>query len=229
MLVDPDAVTRWAADSLLTGSVQGTLVVALMWLASRRLAKVPASVQAALWWLAALKLLLTGDRVRLPAMPHRVAVASPAPRVRRVTPREAVASALRPASQSAVQDPSDTDAIRQVGDAASIEQQVIEQRRPMLEELRKELLTEEAVRKSLLEEHPDIQALRAQLEAVQRSLNERIREAGAGATAERQDRELQVVREQLEQLARQQRALIRQQQERLAAAQRQLSAAARAQ
>jgi signal peptidase I len=180
----------------------------------------------------------SGDRVRVPAVPQRVAVASPAPRVGRVTPPEAVASALPATLQSAVPEPSDRDAIRQVGDAASVEQQAIEERRQALEELRKKLVAEEeAMRKSLLDERPDIQALRAQLEAVQRSLNERTREAVARAMTERQDRELRLraLHEQLEHLAREQRTLIRQQQgrtleqERLAAAQRQLSAAAHAQ
>jgi bla regulator protein BlaR1 len=77
MAIDADAVTRWAADSLLTASLQGTIVVALIWLASRSLAKVPASVQAAIWWLASLKLLVT--LVPVPEVPIPLLPAEPRP------------------------------------------------------------------------------------------------------------------------------------------------------
>jgi hypothetical protein len=60
------------AERLLTGSVQGAVVIALVWLACRRLTWMPASVQATLWWLAALKMvvaLLPLPAVSLPLLP----------------------------------------------------------------------------------------------------------------------------------------------------------------
>jgi beta-lactamase regulating signal transducer with metallopeptidase domain len=57
--LDVDAATRWTAERLLAGSLQGAVAIGLVWLACRRLPRIPASVQAALWWLAAMKLVLT--------------------------------------------------------------------------------------------------------------------------------------------------------------------------
>ena len=67
MPIDANAVTQWAADRLLTGSVEGAIVITLVWVATRRIPKMPASLQATLWWLAALKLVLT--LLPLPAVP----------------------------------------------------------------------------------------------------------------------------------------------------------------
>jgi hypothetical protein len=43
-----DAVTGWIGGGLLAGSVQGAVVIALIWLASRAIPRVPAAVQAGL-------------------------------------------------------------------------------------------------------------------------------------------------------------------------------------
>jgi signal peptidase I len=59
MPLDIQAIAGWAADALLSGSLQGGIVIALVWLVIRRVPRVPPGIQAALWWLAALKLLLT--------------------------------------------------------------------------------------------------------------------------------------------------------------------------
>ena len=61
----PD-VESWIAERLLTGSIQGAVVIAAVWLVCRRFRAIPAPVQAALWWLASLKLLLVF--VPLPAI-----------------------------------------------------------------------------------------------------------------------------------------------------------------
>lgn len=58
MAFSADAAVRWLADGLLTGSVQGAVVIAIVWLACRVFTRIPAAVQATLWWLAALKLVL---------------------------------------------------------------------------------------------------------------------------------------------------------------------------
>jgi beta-lactamase regulating signal transducer with metallopeptidase domain/cell division septum initiation protein DivIVA len=56
MLTDLDAVMRWITSSLFTGSVQGAVVIAAIWIVIRRFAGTPPWLQAAIWWLAALKL-----------------------------------------------------------------------------------------------------------------------------------------------------------------------------
>jgi beta-lactamase regulating signal transducer with metallopeptidase domain len=48
----------WVGERLLTGSVQGAAVVALVWLVCRNIGAIPASARACLWWLASLKLAL---------------------------------------------------------------------------------------------------------------------------------------------------------------------------
>lgn len=58
MAVDVDVLTRWTANALLSGSVHGAVLVALIWCACRHVPRVPASVQAWLWWAVALKLVL---------------------------------------------------------------------------------------------------------------------------------------------------------------------------
>jgi len=53
-----DAVALWLGERLLIGSLQGAVVIALVWLVCRLVPRMPAAAQAALWWLAALKLVL---------------------------------------------------------------------------------------------------------------------------------------------------------------------------
>ena len=48
----------WVGERLLSGSVQGAFVVALVWLVCRSIPAIPASARACLWWLASLKLAL---------------------------------------------------------------------------------------------------------------------------------------------------------------------------
>ena len=62
-----DAVALWLGERLLIGSLQGAVVIALVWLVCRLVPHIPAAVQAALWWLAALKLVLVFTPV--PALP----------------------------------------------------------------------------------------------------------------------------------------------------------------
>lgn len=62
-----DAVALWLGERLLIGSLQGALVIALVWLICRLVPRIPAAAQAALWWLAALKLVLMVTPV--PALP----------------------------------------------------------------------------------------------------------------------------------------------------------------
>ncbi len=57
----------WAAERLLTGSVQGAIIIGFVALVCWRIAAVPATVRAALWWLASLKLLMAF--LPLPVMP----------------------------------------------------------------------------------------------------------------------------------------------------------------
>jgi len=66
----------WVGERLLTGSVQGTFVVALVWLVCRNIAAIPASARAFLWWLASLKLALA--LVPLPSLPVPLLPAGPA-------------------------------------------------------------------------------------------------------------------------------------------------------
>lgn len=72
MPLDADAMTALVVGSLLAGSLQGTVAIALVWFASRRMPTLPASWLAALWWLAALKLLVAfmpGAAVSIPLLP----------------------------------------------------------------------------------------------------------------------------------------------------------------
>ena len=54
-----DTLTLWLGERLLSGSLQGAVVIMAVWLACRLLPKMPAAAQSALWWLVALKLVLT--------------------------------------------------------------------------------------------------------------------------------------------------------------------------
>ena len=67
----------WIAERLLTGSLQGAVVIGVVWLACRYIKGMPASVQAALWWLAALTLVLTFAPI--PAIPLALLPASDLP------------------------------------------------------------------------------------------------------------------------------------------------------
>ena len=62
-----DTLTLWIGERLVHGSIQGAIVIALVWLACRLAPRIPAAAQAALWWLAALKLVLVF--VPAPAVP----------------------------------------------------------------------------------------------------------------------------------------------------------------
>jgi bla regulator protein blaR1 len=53
-----DTLTLWLGERLVIGSIQGAIVIALVWLACRLVPRIPPAAQAALWWLAALKLVL---------------------------------------------------------------------------------------------------------------------------------------------------------------------------
>ena len=67
-----ERLTPWLGDRLLAGSIEGAIVIAIVWLLCRTLRRVPPSLQAALWWLASLKLLtaLAGiPAVPLPLLP----------------------------------------------------------------------------------------------------------------------------------------------------------------
>ncbi len=62
-----DALALWLGERLLIGSIQGAVILALVWLACLLFPRIPAAAQAALWWLAALKLVLAFTP--LPAVP----------------------------------------------------------------------------------------------------------------------------------------------------------------
>ena len=62
-----DAISLWLGERLLIGSIQGAVIIALVWLTCRLFPRIPAAAQAALWWLAALKLVLA--LTPLPAVP----------------------------------------------------------------------------------------------------------------------------------------------------------------
>jgi beta-lactamase regulating signal transducer with metallopeptidase domain len=71
-----DAWAGWLVDRLFAASVQGAVVIALVWLVCRTMRGLPAAVQATLWWLAALKLLLALAPVpslQLPVLPANAA------------------------------------------------------------------------------------------------------------------------------------------------------------
>jgi beta-lactamase regulating signal transducer with metallopeptidase domain len=61
------AAVQWLAGKLAEGSVQGAVVIGLVWLVCWRVRSIPASVRALLWWTASLKLVLSF--VALPAIP----------------------------------------------------------------------------------------------------------------------------------------------------------------
>jgi beta-lactamase regulating signal transducer with metallopeptidase domain len=71
-----DAVSMWIADRLLAGSIQGAIVITLVWAMCRSLRLSPA-IQAGLWWFASLKLVLV--MVPVPAMPIAILPAEPPP------------------------------------------------------------------------------------------------------------------------------------------------------
>jgi beta-lactamase regulating signal transducer with metallopeptidase domain len=58
---------QWVADRLTAGSIEGAVVVAVVWAVCRFVSGIPASVQSMLWWLAALKLVLV--LLPVPAIP----------------------------------------------------------------------------------------------------------------------------------------------------------------
>jgi hypothetical protein len=64
-----DPIARWAATRLVDGSLQGALLIALVWMVSR-LVSMPPRVRAVLWWIASAKLALSF--LPLPAPPKRV-------------------------------------------------------------------------------------------------------------------------------------------------------------
>ena len=61
------AAMPWLAGRLFAGSLQGALVIAVLWLVCRWFASIPASVRTTLWWLASLKLVLA--LVSMPSIP----------------------------------------------------------------------------------------------------------------------------------------------------------------
>jgi beta-lactamase regulating signal transducer with metallopeptidase domain len=74
-----DIATRWTADALVTGSAQGAVAIALVWFVCRRLSRLPASVQAWLWWAAALKMVLAlapVPPISVPILPPASALAA---------------------------------------------------------------------------------------------------------------------------------------------------------
>jgi len=52
------SLTEWLANRLVSGSLQAIVLVTLVWLACRRPMRLSAAVQATLWWLALLKIVL---------------------------------------------------------------------------------------------------------------------------------------------------------------------------
>jgi beta-lactamase regulating signal transducer with metallopeptidase domain len=82
--VDLSDLTRGVGEGLLAGSVQAAILVPLVWLACRAVPGMPASLQAALWWLVSLRLivvLLSLPMLALPVLPARIATADPRPAV----------------------------------------------------------------------------------------------------------------------------------------------------
>ena len=77
-----DALATWLGERLLFGSVQGAAVIGVVWLACRLIPRMPASAQAMLWWLAALKLALVF--VPVPSVPVTLLPSDFEPRVERV-------------------------------------------------------------------------------------------------------------------------------------------------
>jgi bla regulator protein blaR1 len=62
-------VETWIVARLLTGTLHGACVIAVVWLVCRRFPAIPAPVQAGLWWLASLKLLLVFAPIPTIALP----------------------------------------------------------------------------------------------------------------------------------------------------------------
>ena len=83
-----DTVALWLGERLLIGSVQGALVIALVWLVCRLVPRIPAAGQSALWWLAALKLVLVFTPV--PAVPVALLPADFGQRTERLFLQQAV-------------------------------------------------------------------------------------------------------------------------------------------
>jgi len=61
------AAVQWLGGRLAEGSVQGAVVIGLVWLVCWRVRSIPASMRALLWWTASLKLVLAF--VAVPAIP----------------------------------------------------------------------------------------------------------------------------------------------------------------
>jgi bla regulator protein blaR1 len=72
-------VESWLAARLLTGALHGAFVIAVVWLVCRRFPAIPAPVQAGLWWLASLKLLLVFLPLPAVALPLLPAILAPEP------------------------------------------------------------------------------------------------------------------------------------------------------
>ena len=93
-----DGVVSWVGSRLLLGSVETVVLVSLVWIACRRI-NLTAS-QAALWWLAALKVvvvLLPLPAVTLPVLPATTTVpVGAADESAGRTPAEAVATPAVP-------------------------------------------------------------------------------------------------------------------------------------
>ena len=83
-----DAVATWLGERLLVGSVQGAAVIGVVWLACRLIPRMPASAQAMLWWLAALKLALVF--VPVPSVPVALLPSDFERRIERVAPQPVV-------------------------------------------------------------------------------------------------------------------------------------------
>ena len=73
----------WTGERLAVGSLQGAVVVALAWAACRWIPRVPAALQAWVWWLVAAKLVVV--LLPLPAVPVPLLPASDF--ARRLRPR----------------------------------------------------------------------------------------------------------------------------------------------
>jgi len=74
-----DAWSSWLAGRLLTGSLQGVVAVAIVWVICRRFPSIPASVRAYAWWIVSLGLLLslsTLPSLPVPLLPAPAPVAS---------------------------------------------------------------------------------------------------------------------------------------------------------
>jgi hypothetical protein len=53
-----DPAMRWTAARLADGSIQGALLIVLVWILCRTVTAMPPRVRAMLWWVASLKLVL---------------------------------------------------------------------------------------------------------------------------------------------------------------------------